>query len=37
MKTFKNHLNEKATDAGYPVDTDSFSNRPCKSRKYRKN
>ena len=26
MKTFKNHLNEKATDAGYPVDTDSFSN-----------
>ena len=26
MKTFKNHLNEKAVDGGYPVDTDSFSN-----------
>lgn len=26
MKTFKTHLTEKATDAGYPVDTDSFSN-----------
>ena len=26
MKTVKNHLNEKAVDGGYPVDTDSFSN-----------
>ena len=26
MKTFKTHLTEKATDAGYSVDTDSFSN-----------
>tara|TARA_A200000159_G_scaffold152408_1_gene163334 strand:+ start:1330 stop:1740 length:411 start_codon:yes stop_codon:yes gene_type:complete len=26
MKTFKNHLSEKAVDGGYPVDTDSFSN-----------
>ena len=26
MKTFKNHLDEKAVDGGYPVDTDSFSN-----------